>query len=241
MMLRVSIIGAVAAAAVAGVFYTGWNQKVEAPPRDQRDACNIMRERPEWYSAAREAAEKWDVPTPTLLAIIWRESNFRARVRPPRRDGWWIFPGKHISTAYGFSQALDGTWDWYREDVGASRARRDDFRDAVDFVGWYMDKSQRKLGFSAYDPRNHYLAYHQGHGGYRSGRWKRNASLKKAAGQVERMAQRYDGRLFDCDIAHFKAGTLKESPLPQMRPGMIADIPVPTPKPLREVAELSDG
>ena len=208
------------------------------PPSNIADACTIREERPGWYKATRRAARKWEVPPTTLMAIVWRESSFRARVRPPRRGGWWIFKGKPISTAYGFSQALDGTWDWYIEDTGATGAKRDSYDDAIDFVGWYMDKSRDKLGFAGIDAREHYLAYHQGHGGYRSGRWQRNARLKKAAAQVDDRMRAYETQLFECDALHAAERSVRSSPLPPVRPGILYASPTPLPKPEREVAEL---
>ncbi len=208
------------------------------PPSNVADACTIREERPGWYKATRRAARKWEVPPTTLLAIVWRESSFRGQVRPPRRKGWWIFKGKPISTAYGFSQALDGTWDWYVEDTGTDGARRDDWDDAIDFVGWYMDKSRDKLGFAGIDAREHYLAYHQGHGGYRSGRWQRNERLKKAAAQVDSQMRLYETQLFECDALHAAERTLRNTPLPKMRPGTLYASPHPRQKPERVVAEL---
>ena len=210
------------------------------PPSNVADACTIRDERPGWYKATRRASRKWEVPPTALLAIVWRESSFRGQVRPPRRKGWWIFKGKPISTAYGFSQALDGTWDWYVEDTGAQDARRDDWDDAIDFVGWYMDKSRDKLGFAGIDARAHYLAYHQGHGGYRSGRWKRNERIKKAAAQVDAQMLLYETQLFECDALHAAERSLRASVLPRPKPGALDTSPAPRPKPPRRTAELLD-
>lgn len=213
------------------------------PPSDQADACSIRDERPGWYRATRAAARKWDVPPSTMLAIIWRESNFRAQARPPRRKGWWIFEGAPISTAYGFSQALDGTWAWYVEDTGAEGARRDRYADAVDFIGWYMDKSREKLGFSGIDAQAHYLAYHQGHGGYRKGRWRQIAWLRRAAAAVQTRAIAYDEQLFDCDTLHAHERTLQAAPVPRAHPWKQWEGPIPSrkPDPVPELAALKDG
>jgi len=49
------------------------------------------------------------------MAIIRQESSFQADAQPPRSRILWIIPGPRPSSAYGYSQALDGTWDWYRQ------------------------------------------------------------------------------------------------------------------------------
>ena len=54
------------------------------------------------------------------------------------------------SSAYGYAQALEGTWDDYRKDTGRRGADRDDFADSSDFIGWYMHGA---AGERAGDPR----------------------------------------------------------------------------------------
>jgi hypothetical protein len=240
-MKRIVLLLLLVAVLSGGVLYVALQGPEELPPpSDLADACTIRDERPGWYRATRAAARKWNVPPSTMLAIVWRESAFRAQARPPRKKGWWIFSGKPISTAYGFSQALDGTWGWYLDDTGAEDMRRDTYAHAIDFVGWYMDKSREKLGFSGLDAREHYLAYHQGHGGYRAGRWRRIGWLKKAAGDVEARARRYDEQLFDCDSLHAAERSLRDSAPPRTNPRRNWNTPVPArkPDPIPRVASL---
>lgn len=244
-MKRVAFLLFLACVLFGGVLYVALSPKEALPPpSDLTDACTIREERPGWYRATRAAARRWEVPPSVMLAIVWRESAFRAKARPPRRGGWWIFRGKPISTAYGFSQALDGTWDWYVDEMQATTARRDNYADAIDFVGWYMDKSREKLGFAGLDAREHYLAYHQGHGGYRARRWQRIGWLKKAASAVDARARRYDNQLFECDSLHAAERTLRASPLPRTHPirGWTAPFPIQKPDPIPgKVAALEDN
>ena len=72
-----------------------------------------------------------------------------------------------LSGAYGYTQALDGTWRWYQKDQQRFGASRSDFADAIDFIGWYNHKTQRKNGVPLSNTYALYLAYHEGHGGYR--------------------------------------------------------------------------
>ena len=83
-----------------------------------------------------------------------------------------VIPLGRQSSALGYSQALDGTWDEYRSATGNRRADRTDIRDATDFVGWYSNKSRERNGIALNDARNLYLAYHDGHTGFARGRTK---------------------------------------------------------------------
>lgn len=188
------------------------------PPSNDRDACVIVDERADWYEAARAAGAKWRVPTPVILAIIWRESSFRAEAQTPREYALGVIPWGRQSSAYGFAQAIDGTWEWYQEDHGGSGADRDDFGDAADFVGWYMDKTRSILGIPARDARQHYLAYHEGHAGFRTGRWRQKAFLVKASRDVASRAALYDSQLRGCDPSYASERRLTAVPVPVRAP-----------------------
>ncbi|AGA89468.1 hypothetical protein Thimo_0627 [Thioflavicoccus mobilis 8321] len=156
------------------------------PPRQPDDACAIFTEKPEWRKAARRAERRWGTPMQVQLAIIRRESSFRYNATPGS------------TSAYGYPQAIDGTWDWYREDTGRRGAKRTEFADAADFVGWYTDLSQRMLGISKWDGFRQYLAYHEGHTGFRRGSYRRKAWLIAAAREVDEYARTYGEQLRRC-------------------------------------------
>lgn len=162
-----------------------------SPPRDITNLCSIYNDKPSWRNSAERAASKWNVSAPVLMAIIRHESSFQEDAKTPRTYFLGVVPTGRQSSAYGYSQALDGTWDWYRKSTGNWGADRDDFDDAADFVGWYMDISRRKLSFSPSDTFNHYLAYHEGHTGYKRGTWRSKSWLQKRARQVARTAETY--------------------------------------------------
>ncbi len=170
-------------------------------PRAQDDACALFAERPGWREATRSAALRWGTPVELQLAIIWRESSFRAAVRPPRRYALGVIPLGRPSSAYGYAQAIDGTWDWYKRESGNGDADRTDFDDAADFVAWYVQKTVRSNDVQLYDAFSHYLAYHEGHRGFRDGRWRQKAWLQRAARQVAEQAVRYRGQLASCGVA----------------------------------------
>ncbi len=168
------------------------------PPSNINDICSIFDENPGWYRDARDSFERWRVPIPTMMAIIHQESSFRARTRPSRRRILGFIPGKRPSSAYGYPQAVDGTWEIYRGETGNRSARRNRFDDAIDFVGWYCDRSHRLCGISRHDPYRLYLAYHEGHGGYNRGTYRDKKWLLETAARVRDRAARYSRQLAGC-------------------------------------------
>ncbi len=167
-------------------------------PSDILNACAIFEDRPHWAEAVRKAERKWGAPAEVQLAIIYRESSFREDAQPKMEHFMGVIPVGRASSAYGFSQAIDGTWDWYRKETGNSGADRDDFADATDFIGWYMARTQRVNGVPMDDAYNQYLAYHEGHAGYRRQSWRSKSWLQRAAGQVRILADAYARQLQSC-------------------------------------------
>lgn len=167
-------------------------------PRNLDNACSIVNERPHYLRAFKAAQRKWDVPVPVLMAMIYQESKFIANNRPPHRYSMGVIPLGRQSSAFGYSQALDGTWAEYQRAEGGRGARRDNIRDATDFMGWYMTASNRELGLSMSDTRNQYLAYHDGRTGYKRGSYRSKAWLMRIAGEVSNRAVMYDVQLRQC-------------------------------------------
>ena len=170
----------------------------EPPPREPEDLCAIFEEKPYWYRASRDAARQWEVPEAVQLAILYQESSFLARARPPRSRILWIFPGPRPSSAYGYAQVLDATWNEFRAAVDRPRARRDDFDDVAHFVGWYGQELHRLTGIARTDAYRLYLAYHEGPGGFLEGRHQRKSWLLTSARRVEERARRYQRQIDAC-------------------------------------------
>ncbi|SCZ62113.1 transglycosylase SLT domain-containing protein [Thiohalomonas denitrificans] len=168
------------------------------PPSNMDNSCEIFREKNGWYDVTRDVYERWGVPPHVQLAIIHQESRFQYDAKPPRRKLLWVIPWFRKSSAYGFAQVKDSTWDWYREKTGKRWASRDDFEDAVDFIGWYGNMTYKTLGISKWDTYKQYLAYHEGHGGYRRGTYQSKPWLIKVAGRVKARASRYHTQLSGC-------------------------------------------
>ena len=152
-----------------------------------------------------EAERRWKVPVSVMLAIIKKESSFVHDARPPRRRGIFNLPGKRLSSAYGYPQAKDETWNDYKERNGRWGAKRHNFGDAVDFVGWYVDTAATHLNLKRSDVANLYIAYHDGLGGYKSGAWKGSAWMLRASAGVAEQSKAFHRQLQSCKSSPARA------------------------------------
>ncbi|OAN96102.1 transglycosylase SLT domain-containing protein [Sulfitobacter geojensis] len=169
-------------------------------PRDLDNACNLLRERPQYLKAFRKVERKWGVPMHVMMATIHQESKFIADARTPFRYVAGVIPMGRQSSAYGYSQALDATWDEYRADQNRRSAKRNRINDATDFMGWYMNQTRDRNGVSLSDARNQYLAYHEGHTGFRKQTYNRKSWLVGVAGKVDARSQMYRAQLSACRL-----------------------------------------
>jgi hypothetical protein len=167
-------------------------------PAATNDLCRIFEENRRWYKQAQRAEKKWDVPIPVMMAIMNQESSFRARAKPPRRKVLGIIPGSRPTSAYGYAQAVSGTWDDYRRESGNFRAKRNRFGDAVDFIGWYNWKSRQRCKIGRSDTYNLYLAYHDGHGGFNRRTYQNKEWLQQVARRVATQADSYERQYNQC-------------------------------------------
>lgn len=170
-------------------------------PRNLDNACSIVKERPSYLKAMKRAERRWGVPVAVQMATIYQESKFIGNARTPVQYTLGVIPMGRQSSAYGYSQALDGTWKEYQQLEGGRGARRDDIDDATDFMGWYFLETQRELGISVADARNQYLAYHEGRTGYRRGSYNKKGWLLKVSNDVASRAVLYDAQLRSCGKA----------------------------------------
>lgn len=169
-----------------------------APPSDLDSACTIVRERPSYLKAMKATEKKWGVPVATQMAVVYQESKFRGDARTPLRFVLGVIPMGRQSSAYGYAQALDATWKEYKRDQGRAGARRNKFKDASDFMGWYFNTSREKNGIALNDTRNQYLAYHDGNTGYARGSYKRKPWLMRIADELAVRANMYHKQLTAC-------------------------------------------
>ncbi|CAA0084634.1 Uncharacterised protein [BD1-7 clade bacterium] len=157
-----------------------------SPPANMDDVCEIFREKDGWYKEAAKARDEWGTPIPVMMAFIHQESRFVADAQPPRTWFLGFIPGPRKSSAYGYPQAKKETWRGYQRATGNYGHDRDDFGDAVMFIGWYNHATFERNKVPKWDSKKLYLAYHEGHGGYARGthnnkKWLLNVSDKVAS------------------------------------------------------------
>jgi len=168
------------------------------PPSNPDNICDIFWEKDGWYEQAKQTEKRWGAPIHVKMAIMRHESAFRHDAKPPRYYFLGFIPWGYISSAKGYPQALDGTWERYVSENGKRRASRRDFYDSLDFIGWYLDTSKRQIGLSPSDTYSHYLAYHEGQTGFKQGTWKAKPSVQRYAQRVAATATRYQQQLNQC-------------------------------------------
>ena len=167
-------------------------------PRDLDNACAIVAQRPEYLRAMRATERKWGIPVHVQMATIHQESKFVGNARTPHQFALGVIPMGRQSSAYGYSQALDGTWEEYEDEQRTSRARRDRIDDATDFMGWYMNASTERLGIARTDAQRQYLAYHEGRTGFARQSYLAKPWLVDVAARVGNRAETYRGQLAAC-------------------------------------------
>jgi hypothetical protein len=168
------------------------------PAREVTNICNLLDEKVSWYQAVKKSEEKWGAPMHLQLAIIYQESHFASNAKPPRNKIFGIIPGARPTTSFGYTQAKKTTWDWYQLKTGNKSAKRDNFTDAVDFVGWYVNQSFLRSKISKTNAYRQYLAYHEGHGGYNNKTYENKAWLIDIAKKVEKKSNAYKSQLSQC-------------------------------------------
>jgi hypothetical protein len=132
------------------------------------------------------------------MSILRQESAFQNRAKPERTKLLGIVPWKRKTSAFGYSQAVDGTWDWYKKETKKPLASRVNFADAIDFTGWYINKTNKINGIKKSDAYNQYLAYHEGHGGFKSKSYNNKSWLINTAIKVDQRAEKYRQQLDQC-------------------------------------------
>ena len=165
-------------------------------PKNTSNSCSIFNERYLWYKYTKKTERKWGTPIYLQLAIIKMESDFDWLAKPQRQKIFKVIPYKRPSSSFGYSQAVKGTWDQYKKETNNKLATRARFRDSVDFIGWYTDKTEKLLKISKKDVYRQYLAYHEGWGNYKN--YKNNQKVIILATKVTEQANKYRKQLMKC-------------------------------------------
>ena len=166
-------------------------------PKNTADSCSIFSERYLWYKYAKKTEKKWGTPIYIQLAIIKMESDFDWLAKPGRTKIFKIIPYKRPSSSFGYSQAVKGTWKQYKSETGNKFATRTRFKDSVDFIGWYTNKTEQILKISKKDAFKQYIAYHEGWGNYKNYRKKQKVIL--LANKVKVQSNKYRSQLKKCE------------------------------------------
>ena len=165
-------------------------------PFNTSNSCKIFDERYLWYKHAKKVEQKWGTPIYIQLAIIKMESDFDWLAKPPRKKIFKVVPYKRPSSSFGYSQAIKGTWEQYKKETGNKLATRVRFKDSVDFIGWYTNKTEIILKISKKDAFKQYIAYHEGWGNFKF--YKKNKKVIGLAKKVEKQSNIYKKQLLNC-------------------------------------------
>ena len=170
------------------------------------DSCIIFEEKKNWYKATKKSYDNWKTPIALQLAIINQESSFNQFAKPKRKKIFGIIPTSRPSTAFGYAQVTNPTWNWYKDKTGNKNASRANFKDVTDFIGWYSNQSKKLVGIPLNDFYNQYLAYHEGHSGWSNESYLEKKWLIEVAKNVESRAKLYNNQLKDCETKLNKKG-----------------------------------
>ena len=165
-------------------------------PKNTADGCSIFSERYLWYKHAKKTEQKWGTPIYLQLAFIKMESDFDWLARPERLKIFKIIPYRRPSSSFGYSQAVKGTWKQYKEETNNKLATRTRFKDSVDFIGWYTNKTEKLLKISKKDAFRQYIAYHEGWGNYK--KYKEKPKVILLAKKVQQQSDKYKRQLNKC-------------------------------------------
>ncbi|MEH6454027.1 MAG: hypothetical protein V7782_13410 [Psychromonas sp.] len=167
------------------------------PPQNPDNICEIFYEHRSWYKASKKMNEKWGTPIHVPIAMMYQESSFKHNAAPPM-EYFWFIPIGRASDAYGYAQAKTMTWDDYQRETGNTWSSRDDFADAIDFMGWFTHKTQKINGVSKWDAYNQYLNYHEGWGGFKRKTYNKKPWLIKVSHRVDKRSKEYAAQLRGC-------------------------------------------
>ncbi len=170
-----------------------------APPADPQDLCRIYQEKDSWYVAAHEVHDKYGVPIPVAMAIMYQESAYNAGALPPAGN---LLPGadEDPEDLAGYVQPSEELWQRYQDEAGSMFSQRDDFASALDFIGWYMQQSRERCHIPYGDAYNQYLCFQEGFVGFSAGSYQGKDWLLDSARQCAARAEAYRRQLLKCEL-----------------------------------------
>ena len=114
----------------------------------------------------------------------------------PKLKIFKVIPYRRPSSSLGYSQAVKGTWEQYKKETNNKLATRIRFKDSVNFIGWYTNKTEKMLKISKKDAFRQYIAYHEGWGNYKN--YKKKQKVILLAKKVQQQADKYRLQLKKC-------------------------------------------
>ena len=165
-------------------------------PSNTSNSCSIFGERYLWYKHAKKSEEKWGTPIYLQLAIIKMESDFDWLAKPPRQKLFKVIPYKRPSSSFGYSQAVNGTWEQYKKETGNKLAVELDLKIVLILLVGTRINQNTILKISKNDAFKQYVAYHEGWGGFKN--YKNNKKIINLAKKVEKQSNIYKKQLSKC-------------------------------------------
>ena len=163
--------------------------------------CDMFYDDFDRFRYTRESEKQWGIDQSTQMTIINQESGFKSTARPVDSYLFGFIPWKTKSSALGYSQALIGTWAEYEIQSPSWIRSRVLFKDATDFVGWYLNQCHIRAGIDKNDISKLYLCYHEGVGGYKRQSFKEKPWLLKTAERLKVSNQRARAQLNQCEAS----------------------------------------
>jgi len=165
-------------------------------PKYPANACKIFSQKYLWYKHTKKSSKIYGAPVHIILAFVNKESGFNRWAKPKRTRLFKVVPYKRPSSSFGYSQAVKGTWEQYKKETNNRLATRARFKDSVDFIGWYINKTEKLLKIPKSDAYRQYIAYHEGWGNYKN--YKKNKKVIIFAKEVKDQANKYRKQLVKC-------------------------------------------
>tara|TARA_Y100000590_G_C15653462_1_gene989700 strand:- start:404 stop:1006 length:603 start_codon:yes stop_codon:yes gene_type:complete len=168
-------------------------------PKYPQNACKIFGEKYLWYKSVKKSSERYGAPIHIILAFVNKESGFNRWAKPKRTRLFKIVPYKRPSSSFGYSQAVNKTWELYKTETNNPLALRTRFKDSVMFIGWYMQKTKKINKIPLNDSYRQYLNYYLGWGNYANKVYKTDKKAVIFAKNVQKQSKIYKNQLLECE------------------------------------------
>tara|TARA_B100000029_G_scaffold464769_1_gene498937 strand:+ start:123 stop:734 length:612 start_codon:yes stop_codon:yes gene_type:complete len=167
-------------------------------PKYPANACKVFEQKYLWYKSAKKSSEVYGVPIHMILAFVNKESGFNRWAKPKRTKLFKVIPYKRPSSSFGYSQAVNKTWELYKKETNSPLALRTRFKDSVMFIGWYINKTNKINRIPLNDAYRQYLNYYLGWGSYAKKAYKTDKKAIIYAKKVEKQSKIYKNQLKEC-------------------------------------------